>query len=325
MKTHFPYSQHLLKVFGGKTYKIVIRSGMTCPTRDGRISRTGCAFCDVRGSSSYYGLQGATSHSSPDLHPGCPPPSPEYFEQLRIQIEKKIPALEQRFNATRFLAYFQSYSNTYADLPILETLYSTVLNIPEISGLCIATRPDCLPNEILELIETFAQKKYVSIELGVQSFEAATLQWLDRGHTVSCTEDTLQRCHRLAPHANLCAHLIFGCPTDSPDSAIQSALKLNSLQVHGAKLHQLMILKNSILESRWKKEPFSTLSMEAYAHCVKQFIEHLSPEIYIERLCATASHNEECIAPQWSTHRWTPHNKIREYLEINSCRQGSAL
>jgi hypothetical protein len=304
---YYPYSRYLQETFGAKTYKVVVASGLTCPTRDGTIASGGCAFCDVRGSSSYFGKQGRG-------------------REISAQLRARIEPVRRRFGAEHFLAYFQSYTNTYTtDLDHLREIYTAALAEPGIRGLCIGTRPDCLPDGVLDLLEELARGAYVSLELGVQSFEDATLEWLARGHDGACSVDALERLRRRAPSVHACAHLIFGSPTDSPRAARDAARLLNASGARGAKLHQLMVLEGTELAARYRREPFPTLSLEAYAEVVAEFLEHLSPSIYVERLCATASHPGECLAPEWSRLRWEPHNRLRELLAARGHRQGAAL
>lgn len=305
-ETHFPYSRYLIDQFGGKTYKVVISSGLTCPTRDGSIDKGGCAFCDVRGSSSFHSKKGRGN-------------------EVLEQIEARIDPIHKRFGAQKYLAYFQSYTNTYSDVEYLRSIYEQALSHPKISGLCIGTRPDCLPDAVIDLLQEIAQKTYVSLELGVQSFEDPSLEWLERGHSGQCSIDAFQKLKARAPHVQTCAHLIFGSPPDSPHAARDAALLLSELGVTGAKLHQLMILENTKLAEIFRANPFKTLSLAQYSEVVYQFLEHLSPEIYVERLCANATHPEECLAPEWSRGRWEPHNEIRKYLEQRNCIQGSKL
>lgn len=304
--TYYPYSRYLQETFGAKTYKVVVASRLTCPTRDGKIAKAGCAFCDLRGSSSYFGKLGRG-------------------KDIESQITARLPALQERFGASRFLAYFQSYTNTYADVEYLRGIYEAALSVQGIAGLCVGTRPDCLPDEALALLEEIAQRSYVSLELGVQSFEDPTLLWLDRGHDGQCSIDALTRLRKLAPHVHVCAHLMFGSPPDSPSAARDAALLLSQLGVHGVKLHQLMVLRHTELERRYLESPFPTLSLEEYGEKVAEFVEHLSSKIYIERFCATATHSDECLAPEWSRERWRPHNEIRSILEKRGIRQGSRL
>ncbi|MEO5969704.1 MAG: TIGR01212 family radical SAM protein, partial [Bdellovibrionia bacterium] len=233
-ETHYPYSKYLQEMFGEKTYKVVVASGLTCPTRDGTIAKKGCAFCDLRGSSSYFGKKGRGS-------------------EIRKQIQARIPGIRERFSANKFLAYFQSYTNTYSDIDYLRGIYEEALLEPEIQGLCIGTRPDCLPDPVIHLLEELAQKTYISLELGVQSFEDPTLDWLCRGHDRACSIAALEKLRKLAPHVHVCVHLIFGSPTDSVKNQRDAALLLNQYQVRGVKLHQLMILEHTDLATRWKE------------------------------------------------------------------------
>jgi radical SAM protein (TIGR01212 family) len=302
-ETYYPYSRYLEEVFGAKTYKVVVASGLTCPTRDGKIGKGGCAFCDVRGSGSYFGKQNRSAKVS---------------EQLAI----RLPAVKKRFGARKFLAYFQSYTNTYSDVPYLESIYREALDNPDICGLCVGTRPDCLPDEVLTLLQKLAETHYISLELGVQSFENETLEWLNRGHDRQSSIDALTRLRDRAPNVHVCAHLIFGSPTDSPGAARDAALLLGDLGVRGTKLHQLMVLEHTELARRWKENRFPTLSIEEYSDKVAEFLEYLPASVYMERLCATASHSEECLAPEWSRNRWEPHNRIREILLEKGCEQG---
>lgn len=310
----YSYSDYLARIFGDKTYKIVVSSGLTCPTRDGSMpwlaDKKGCAFCDIRGSSSFHGKKGRGAGIS---------------EQIRARMEP----IRARFNARHFLAYFQSYTNTYSadsrdgtyDTTYLRSIYEEALAQPGISGLCIGTRPDCLPDEVIDLLEELARKTYLSLELGVQSFEDPTLEWLTRGHDGACSLDAFERLRTRAPHVHTCAHLIFGSPTDSPTAGRDAALLLNQSGVKGAKLHQLMVLEHTDLATRYRAQPFKTLTLEEYAAVAAQFLEHLDPSIYVERLYATATHPDECLAPDWSRNRWDTHNRLRRLLD--GTRQGA--
>ena len=179
-ETHYPYSRYLQETFGEKTYKVVVASGLTCPTRDGTLAKAGCAFCDLRGSGSFFGKQGRG-------------------DDVGAQIRRRLPAIRERFGARKFLAYFQSYTNTYSDVEYLRSIYETALAEPGIAGLCIGTRPDCLPDAALDLLEELASRSYVSLELGVQSFEDETLRWLERGHDAQSSIDALERTRARAP------------------------------------------------------------------------------------------------------------------------------
>jgi radical SAM protein (TIGR01212 family) len=301
-----PYSRYLADTFGGRVYKVVVSAGLTCPTRDGTLSSQGCAFCDVRGSSSYFGKQGRG-------------------RKVQEQIATRIPGVRERYGAESFLAYFQSYTNTYSDLDYLREIYEAALAAPGISGLAIGTRPDCLPDAVLDLLQELAGKSYVSLELGVQSFHDETLEWLARGHGREASLDALERLKTRAPAVHVCAHLMFGAPTEPEGIARESALELNRSGVRGVKLHQLMVLERTELARRWRENPFPTLEIEQYAAVVSEFLNHLDPRIYVERLSAKASHRDECLAPAWSRDHWGPHNVLRKELLRLGASQGSAL
>ncbi len=306
MERFYSYSDYLKGTFGDRTYKVVVNSGLTCPTRDGTLGKKACAFCDVRGSSSYYGKIGRG-------------------KEVRDQLEERIPRIRERFGSQRFLAYFQSYTNTYTDsVTELRELYEAALSHPEVQGLCIGTRPDCLPPAVLELLRELSEKTYVSLELGVQSFEDPTLEWLDRGHDAECSRQAIQKLRTQAPRVDVGVHLIFGSPTDSKSAPELAAQEINRSGAHGVKLHQLMVLERTELARRWREEEqFPVLSLEEYADQVGRFLSHLNPQIYVERLCATSSHPEECIAPEWSKLRWEPLNFLNRWLEEKQIRQGS--
>jgi len=303
---YYSYRRYVKETFGGKTYKVVVSSGLSCPTRDGLIDQGGCAFCDVRGSSSYFGKKGRGA-------------------EIKEQIRSRIPGIRERFKAEKFIAYFQSYTNTYSDIGYLREIYEAALGEPEISGLAIGTRPDCIPDPVIDLLEELAQKHYVCLELGVQSFENSSLNWLERGHDDESSRDALRRLHQRAPNVETCVHLMFGSPSDTLESAKNAALEINQLHVRGVKLHQLMILERTKLATLYRTQPFKTLSIEEYTAMVSEFLAHLSPDTYVERLCATATHKEECLAPEWSRNRWEPHNQMRMIMLQNDLRQGQAI
>lgn len=302
--THYAYSKYLRETFGGKTYKVVVNSGLTCPTRDGAIDTGGCAFCDVRGSSSFHGKIGRGL-------------------EIQNQINNRIPGIKARYKATRLIAYFQSYTNTYSDAAELRVMYEDALSHPEILGLAIGTRPDCLPDPVIDLLEELAQKHYVSLELGVQSFEDTTLDWLVRGHSGQCSIDAIEKMAKRAPSVHLCAHLMFGSPTDSATAPEDAAKILSQFPIKGVKLHQLMILERTKLAERFRTEPWKVLSLPEYTDQVIRFLENLRKDIYVERLAAKASHPKECIAPEWSRDFWEPHNEMKALMHARQVRQGS--
>ncbi len=303
---YYHYSRYLRETFGGKTYKVVVNSGLTCPTRDGTITKGGCTFCDVRGSSSFFGKQGRGG-------------------EITAQIDSRLPGTRERFGSEKHIAYFQSYTNTYSDADYLRGIYTEALSHPDIAGLAIGTRPDCLPDSVIELLEELARKHYVSLELGVQSFEDPTLEWFIRGHDGDCSREALRKMRERAPHVHTCAHFIFGAPTDSPTAARDAALEMNRSGVRGVKLHQMMVLKYTKLAEMYASSPFPILTVDEYAERAIEFLEHLDPSIYVERLQAKASHQAELIAPDWSKTHWLPYNRILGLMRERGSYQGRML
>ncbi len=303
---YYHYSRYLRETFGGKTYKVVVASGLTCPTRDGTITKGGCTFCDVRGSSSFFGKQGRGG-------------------EITEQIDRRLPGTRARFKADKHIAYFQSYTNTYSDVNYLRDIYREALSHPEIAGLAIGTRPDCIPDPVIDLLEELARDHYVSLELGIQSFEVPTLEWFIRGHDGDCSREALKKLRVRAPHVQTCAHFIFGAPTDSPTAPRDAALEINQLGVRGVKLHQLMVLQYTKLAEMYAEAPFKILSIDEYAERVIEFLEHLDPAIYVERLQAKASHLKELVAPDWAKTHWEPYNRILELMRARGSYQGRAL
>jgi radical SAM protein (TIGR01212 family) len=303
---YYHYSRYLRETFGGKTYKVVVNSGLTCPTRDGTITKGGCTFCDVRGSSSFFGKQGRGG-------------------EITAQIDSRLPGTRARFGSQKHIAYFQSYTNTYSDADYLREIYTEALSHPDISGLAIGTRPDCLPDSVIELLEELAGKHYVSLELGVQSFENPTLEWFIRGHDGESSRVALRKMRERAPHVHTCAHFIFGAPTDSPTAPRDAALEINHSGVRGVKLHQMMVLEHTKLAEMYRTEPFPILTVDEYAERAIEFLEHLDPAIYVERLQAKASHSKELIAPAWSVTHWQPYNRILAMMQERGSYQGKAL
>ncbi len=300
----YAYSDYLQKTFGSKTYKVIVASRTTCPTRDGSLGKGGCSFCDLRGSGSFFGTQGRSA-------------------SVTDQINQRLPAIADRFDARTFLAYFQSYTNTYGDEEALLKLYHEALAHPQITGLCIGTRPDCLPDSFIDRLEILARSYYISLELGVQSLDDNALLFLTRGHSAECSLDAIDRLKERAPSVHICVHLMLGIPSEAPQTHTQTAKILSTKKIHGVKLHQLMVLSGTALAEKYQQEPFETLSLESYSKLIAEFLSHLAPTIYIERLYATASHKAECIAPTWSKERWRVHNTIRDYLEKNMIKQGA--
>lgn len=271
------YSAELRRRFGERVHKISIDAGFTCPNRDGRIGSGGCIYCD-------------NSVFSPSYR--------ERTHQLTVtrQLNEAIPKLKLRFGANKFIAYFQPFTNTYAPVKELEMIYSEALEHPDVIGISIGTRPDCVNGKILELLSNFSRRKYVSVEYGCESVYDKTLTWIRRGHTFAQFADAVRT--TAAYSVETCVHLIAGFPTETLDETIASAVILSELPIHRIKLHHLHIVENTPLADIYRNQPFPVFDEDRYILFAADFLERLSSDILIERLCGD-SPPEKTIAPKW--------------------------
>ncbi|MGZ3693306.1 MAG: TIGR01212 family radical SAM protein [Bdellovibrionota bacterium] len=313
------YSDSLIKRYGVKTYKITLSGGSTCPTRDGTFGPKkgwgGCSFCDVHGSASFFANQ---RRELP----------------VRMQMDAAVGAIQKRFKAEKFVAYFQSYTTTHEEIAEFKERYDQAVAFPNVVRLAVGTRPDCLPDEILELLATYLDRVDVQLELGVQSLNDQVLEWFERGHDTACSIDSLKRALafsqklKTAGHQrelDVSAHLILGAPGESDEDIIRTAETLNALGVHGVKLHHLHILKKTKLERRFKSGEFALLSMEEYAAKASLFLRHLDEKIVIHRTHGLAPHPEELVGPEWSTQKIHPVEQLKRSMREHNWQQGDLL
>jgi radical SAM protein (TIGR01212 family) len=313
------YSDSLIRRYGVKTYKITLSGGSSCPTRDGtfgpRKGWGGCSFCDVHGSASFFANQ---RRELP----------------VRMQMEAAVGAIKKRFKAERFVAYFQSYTTTHEEIAEFKARYDEAIRFPGVVRLAVGTRPDCLPNEVLELLGSYLDRVDVQLELGVQSLNDQVLEWFERGHDAACAVDGLKRALEFARkmkgsgakcELDVSAHLIIGAPGETDEDLIRTAATLNEIGVHGVKLHHLHILKKTKLERRFKNGEFPLLTMEDYFGRVALFLRHLSPTIVVHRTHGLAPHPEELVGPDWSTQKIYPVEQLKRWMNERSWVQGDQM
>ena len=294
-KRYYPYSKYLKETFGKKAYKITLDSGFYCPNRDGKISTGGCIFCDEVGSFS------RCSDSK---------------QTIQEQIITSMKHLEQQFKAEAFIAYFQSYSNTYAPVEKLKEIYDSVFFDEKIVSISIGTRPDCVDNKKLDLISTY---KNPWIEYGLQSAHNETLKWMNRGHDFECFKQAVIETKKRG--IKVCAHIILGFPNETKAMMLETARKLAELKIDGIKIHMLTILKDSPLLKYYSENPFYLMNMEQYAEIVCDILEILPPTTTIERIAGTG-YSETTIEPLWVNRRFEILNMIDKILIQRNSRQG---
>ncbi|MGB4598810.1 MAG: TIGR01212 family radical SAM protein [Trichlorobacter sp.] len=300
MKRYATFNEELRRRFGCRVQRISLDAGLTCPNRDGSLGTGGCSFCGDRGAAAV-GVQ--------------------IELPLAEQLQRSKNYLAKKFRAEKFLAYFQAYSNTYASVEALRKLYATALSDPDLVGLIIGTRPDCLPEPVLDLLSELHAKTYLWLELGMQSMHDQTLAAINRGHDHACFVDAVQRCQ--ARGLRVCAHLILGLPGETCEQILASVRELNRLKVDGVKLHHLHVLKGSRLEQAYHRGELQLFERETYVQLVCDAVELLDPRIVIHRLMGDG--RSELVAPDWSRRKLEVLNLIDDELKKRDSRQGSRL
>ncbi|MEW5945611.1 MAG: TIGR01212 family radical SAM protein, partial [bacterium] len=244
------FSGFLRERFGERVYKVSIDAGFTCPNRDGTLGVGGCIYCNNTGFS---------PNTRRDRRP------------VREQALDGMEYMRRRYRARRFIAYFQAYTNTYAPVERLEALYGEALSLPDVVGLSIGTRPDCVDEKVLNLVESYAGKYHVWLELGLQSARNRTLRFLNRGHTVETFEAAAARAKRRRG-IHVCAHVILGLPGETRRDMLASAGVLTRAGVDGAKIHLMHVLGDTPLERMYREGKLATFTMHEYARLVCDYL-----------------------------------------------------
>lgn len=287
-------SAHLRERFGGPVYKVPVDAGLSCPNRDGSNGTGGCIYCD-------------NSSFSP-ARASLP---------VRRQIAEGMAS--GRPGVNQFIAYFQSFSNTHGPLERLRSLFDEALSCPGVVGLAIATRPDCLPEPVLDHLATLSRQYPLWLELGLQSACDFTLEQINRGHTAADFEAAAIRCRRAG--IEICAHLILGLPGEGPREMAQSAGLLARLGVEGVKLHLLHVVRGTELERRYLQGRVPLMGPRQYVHQVCDLLEILPPEMVIHRLQADCP-RALLVAPAWMNRKSSILNAIDRTLEDRNSWQG---
>ncbi|MDA8388420.1 MAG: TIGR01212 family radical SAM protein [Nitrospiraceae bacterium] len=285
--------------FGGRLQKVNIDAGFTCPNRDGTLGVGGCVYCN-----------------NDSFRPGgCRPSLP-----VSQQVENGISYLRGRYKADLFLAYFQPFTNTYAPVGELERLYSEALAHPLVAGLAIGTRPDCVDEQKIELLEKLAKTRFILIEYGLQSMYDKSLRFIERGHGFDAFLKAVELTAGRGIHIG--AHLIAGIPTETREETLLMAEKISEFFPVGfLKLHQLQVVRRTKLARLYRERPFHVFGYEEYLDFAVDFLERLRADIVIQRLFATAP-SDLLAAPRWEADRHRILKDIEARLEERDTRQG---
>ena len=292
---------YLRSVYGCRVQKITIDAGLSCPNRDGTLATGGCIYCNARGSGSGALARGLS---------------------VTEQLLQGKQALFRRYKATKFLAYFQSFSNTYGPVEKLKLLYDEALAIEDIVGLSIGTRPDCVGQSVLELLQDYAKKYLIWVEYGLQTANDATLALINRGHDTQCFKDAVRATANRG--IKICAHVILGLPNETREDMLHTAKTIADLGIDGIKLHLLYVVKGTRLDALYRQGKFKCLEHQEYVDWVCDFLEHIPRHMIIQRLTGEP-HPAELTAPQWSLKKSDTLAKIKETLEKRDSWQGKMI
>jgi radical SAM protein (TIGR01212 family) len=300
-KRYNDLNSYFRSIFGCRVQKITIDAGFSCPNRDGKISTGGCIYCNTRGS-------GTGAHAK------------GYSVTDQILAGKK--ALSKRYKAKKFIAYFQSFTNTYAPLDGLKSLYEEALSIEGVVGLSIGTRPDCVDEPVLKLIESYSKTHLIWIEYGLQSMHDKSLALINRGHDFQCFKDAVDA--TLNRGIKICAHVILGLPEEKRSHMIETAKTIAKMGIDGIKIHLLYVIKGTKLEKLYRQGSYKCLEKQQYVDLVCDFLERIPGDMVIQRLTGDP-HLEELVAPQWSVKKAQTLSMIKETLEKRDSWQGKFL
>jgi radical SAM protein (TIGR01212 family) len=297
-KRYYDFRSYLHNTFGAKVAKLTIDAGFTCPNRDGTRASGGCIYCDGRGS---------TLRQSGEL--------PSVTEQLRAAMERYRDS-----GAEKFIAYFQTFTNTYGPVEELRRLYNEALDFSrDMVGLSVGTRPDCVPDEVLDLLASCRERARVWLELGIQSFNPGTLERINRGHTLEELRDGI---HRAASRdIDLVGHIILGLPGETREDMLETARTFASFPFSGLKIHLLLVLEGTPLAKMHRRGDVALPTREEYASWVADVLELVPPNVSIQRLTADG-YRDIFLAPDWARNKLAVLNAIDAELEHRDSWQG---
>lgn len=304
-KPYYSLDAYCKNTFGHKCYKIALNAHMTCPNRDGTLGTRGCIFCSAGGSGDF-----AVSVSG---------------KSIQEQLAEGMTHFRGKKVGRHFIAYFQAYTNTYAPAEYLQQVFSQALSSPDVCGISIATRPDCLPDDVLLLLADLKRQfpeKFIWIELGLQTIHEKTAAFIRRGYSLSCFSQSFSALKAL--DIPVIVHVILGLPGEDSQIALETVDYLNAAQPFGIKLQLLHVLKDTDLAAHYLAGSFSVLTKEDYLQLVMECLERLSPGIVIHRLTGDGP-GESLIAPHWSRNKRDVLNTLHRLMKENGCIQGKSL
>lgn len=297
-KPYRDLNTYFRSLFGCRVHKVTVDAGLNCPNRDGTLSTGGCIYCNAKGSGTGAYAQGLS---------------------VTQQIERSKARIARRFKTDKLLAYFQSYTNTYAPVEQLQAIYDEALAVENVVGLAVGTRPDCVDEAVLDLLEGYARDRLIWIEYGLQSAHDHTLARINRGHDYACFEDAVTATRDR--NIRICAHVILGLPGETREDMLATADAIAALHIDGVKLHLLYVVRETPLERLYRSGRYHCLEQREYAQLVCEFIERLPDAMIIQRLTGDP-HPKELVAPAWSLQKKETLEMIQSLFREQNTWQG---
>ncbi|OMP67411.1 TIGR01212 family radical SAM protein [Domibacillus epiphyticus] len=285
-KRYHTWNYHLRNHFGHKVFKVALDAGFDCPNRDGTVAFGGCTFCSAAGSGDFAGDR--------------VDPLEKQFHDIKMKMHKK-------WKDGKYMAYFQAYTNTHAPVDVLREKYESVLNQDDVVALSIATRPDCLPDDVVEYLAELNERTYLWVELGLQTVHEKTARIINRAHDFQTYAEGVKKLRN--HNIRICSHLINGLPLETPEMMMETAQAIADLDVQGIKIHLLHLLKGTPLVKQYEKGLLEFLSFDDYVNLVCDQLEILPPELIVQRITGDGP-IELMVGPMWSVNKWAVLNAI---------------
>lgn len=297
-KRYHTLNFHLRRKFGTKIFKVSLDGGFTCPNRDGTVAVGGCTFCSARGSGEFAG---------------------DRREDLVTQFHRVKDRLHKKWPKAKYIGYFQAFSNTYAPVEECKQMYETILAQPDVVGLSIATRPDCLPDDMVEYLAELNQRTYLWLELGLQTIHEHTAQLVNRGHDFACFLEGLEKLRKYG--IRTCVHIIHGLPGENKKEMLETVEACANMDIQGIKIHLLHLLKNTPMVKQYEQGLLTFLDQETYVQLVVDSLELLPPDVVIHRVTGDGP-PDLLLGPMWSLNKWEVLNAIDDELKRRNSWQG---
>ncbi|WP_128896168.1 TIGR01212 family radical SAM protein [Longirhabdus pacifica] len=297
-KRFHTWNYEMRKQFDTKVFKVMLDAGFTCPNRDGTIAQGGCTFCSARGSGDFAGSR---------------------RDDLITQFNTVRDRQHQKWQHAKYIGYFQAYTNTYAPVDTLREYYEAILKQPGVVGLSIATRPDCLPDDVIEYLAELNERTYLWLEMGLQTIHDKTSDLIVRAHDTDCYYEAVEKLRK--HNIRICSHIIYGLPQETHEMMMETLKAVSHMDVQGIKIHLLHLMRKTPMVRQWKDGLLRFLEKDEYVKLIVDSLELLPPEMIVHRLTGDAP-RDLLIGPTWSLKKWEVLNAIDDELKRRNSWQG---